>query len=284
MRSLILPSPARGWLWSALGALVMVFGVATPSHAELANSMFPGNLGIVVVRVPPVPEIALPLDAPVVPTLALRDGSGQLTKVSFAASIFRTTGLTFTVNGTAPTVGGLQLTGGNDAGNFTRVGGKFRGSMPLNGFERVCLFGTCATAPLNVTVPLSVVGRAGGIAYAGTGNATVPNKPILVTVKGAPWTQGAVTIPTQMSTAMQPGTIMATGNFANATQTTMGATYKNVVELVTPIFISTSLSPAQVVPAYATLKFTLKSPEPGTVAALGAAIISLVAMGVARRR
>ncbi len=64
----------------------------------------------------------------------------------------------------------------------------------------------------------------------------------------------------------------------------MGATYKNVVELVTPIFISTSVSLSPVVPAYGSFKFTLESPEPGTVAALGAAIISLVAMGVARRR
>jgi len=281
MRSLVLPalpSPAWRWLWSAIGALVLVFGVATSSRAELANSMFPGSIGLLVLD-PPTPTLALPLNAPVVPTLAVRDGSGRLTKIGFAASVFQTTGLTVTVNGTAPTVGGLQMTAKNQAANFTRIGGKFHGLMPLEGVEKVCAFGACASAQLNVTVPLSVVGGAGGTAYAGTGTGGKPNAPILATVKGAPWTQGAVTMGTPNG-----GTLMATGNFANQTQTTMGATYKNVVELVTPIFISTSVSISSVVPAYGSLKFTLDSPEPGTVAALGAAIISLVAMGVARRR
>lgn len=282
MRSLVLPSPARGWLWSAIGALVLVFGVATSSHAELANSMFPGTIGLLVLD-PPTPTIELPLDAPVVPTLAVRDGLGRLTKVGFAPSIFQTTGQTVTVNGTAPTVGGLQLTVKNEAANFTRIGNKFHGLMPLNGIEKVCAFGACASAQLNITVPLSVVGGAGvapdATKFVGTGTGGNPNAPILITVKGAPWTQGAVTL-----TTPDNGTLMAAGNFANETQTTMGATYKNVVELVTPIFISTSVSISSVVPAYGSFKFTLDSPEPGTVAALGAAIISLVAMGVARRR
>ncbi len=139
MRSLVLPSPAWRWLWSAIGALVLVFGVATSSRAELANSMFPGAIGLAGHSDPPIPPIELPLDAPVVPTVAVRDGSGQLTKVGFAASVFQTTGLTVTVNGTAPTVGGLQLTVGNEAANFSRIGNKFRGLMPLNGVEKVCV-------------------------------------------------------------------------------------------------------------------------------------------------
>jgi len=62
----------------------------------------------------------------------------------------------------------------------------------------------------------------------------------------------------------------------------MGTVHKNVVELVTPIFVSTNIGASSVVAVYGRLGFTI--PEPGTVAALGAAVISLVAMGVARRR
>lgn len=284
MRSLVLPAPARGWLWSALGALAMVFGVVTASPAELLSStIFPADLGIVITVVPPLPPIGLPLGAPVAPTRERRDGSGQLTKVGFPASVFQTTGLTVMVSGTAPTIGGLQMTIKNAPGNFTRVGGKFHGVMPLLGNTRVCAFGSCPSAALNITVPLSIVGGAGvppdATKFVGTGTGGKPNAPILVTVKGAPWTQGAVTL-----TTPDAGTVMASGNFAAQTQTTMGATYMNVVELVTPIFISTSVSLSSVVPAFGSFKFTLNSPEPGTVAALGAAIISLVAMGVVRRR
>jgi hypothetical protein len=80
------------------------------------------------------------------------------------------------------------------------------------------------------------------------------------------------------------GTQMATGNFAEQTQTTMGETYRNVVTLVTPIFLSTSVGLAAVIPAYGLFRFTLTTPEPETAVALGAAFISLIAMGVARRR
>jgi hypothetical protein len=130
-------------------------------------------------------------------------------------------------------------------------------------------------------VPLDVVGGPGippdATVIAGTGG------PIQLTVRGGPWTQGAITL--QEITSMGgPGTQMVSGNFAEQTQTTMGETYMNVVTLVTPIFLSTSVGLSPVIPAYGLLRFTLRTPEPETVAALGAAFVSLVAMGVARRR
>jgi hypothetical protein len=72
------------------------------------------------------------------------------------------------------------------------------------------------------------------------------------------------------------------GNAGGVTQTTMGTAHKNVIELVTPVFVSTNLGASSVVAVYGSLGFTV--PEPGTIAALGAAFISLVAVGVARRR
>ena len=273
MRSLVPFSPARGWSWSALGALVMVFGFATPSSAALENSMFPGLLSVHIGSNPPVTAA---LDAPVVPT-ATRDGSNQLTKIGFAGGIFATTGLVVDVTDPdAAPISGIAATGSNAAANFTRSGTKFGGLMPLNGVNKVCLFGECATAPGNLTVPIDVVG---GPAAPPDATVYATNSGIAITVKGAPWTQGAVTLGTA-----DGGTEMQTGNFTNATQTTMGSSYKNVVELVTPIFVSTNIGASAVVPVYGRLTFTVNSPEPGTIAALGAAVISLVAMGIARRR
>jgi hypothetical protein len=110
----------------------MVFGVSHSSRAELVNSVVQGELGIVVtLESPTIPDFQIPLDARVVPTLAERNASGQLTKVGFAASIFQTTNLTVELPTSAgPTVGGLQVTLRNGPGNFTRVDGKFRGDEP----------------------------------------------------------------------------------------------------------------------------------------------------------
>jgi len=273
MRSLVLFLSARGWLWSALVALVMMFGVATSSTAEFISQ---GTLGLQVTTNPPL-ETNL-LNAPVVPTLAVRDGSGQLTKVGFPVTVFSTANLTLPVTDPAAApISGLALTVKNDAGTFTRVGAvpKFGGTMPLKGKTRVCLFSPCdAIFVGDLAVPISPVGGPvgppNGTAYAVGGG-------LAITVKGAPWTQGPITLGTA-----DGGTEMHAGNFANDTQTTMGATYKNIVQLVTPVFVSTNIGASAVVPIYGTLRFTI--PEPGTVAAIGAAFISLVAMGVARRR
>lgn len=271
MRSLVILSPARGCLWSALGALAMVFGVATASRPALAETMSQGTLSIAIGTTPP---IQTSLGTPVVPTLA-RNGTGQLTQVGFAAGIFQTTGLVVDVTDPdAAPISGIMATISNGVANFDRVGGKFGGLMLLNGQNKVCLFGDCASAGGNLTVPVNVVGGA-GVAPDATVYATAGG--LAITVKGAPWTQGAATLGTA-----DGGTEMSTGNFAAVTQTTMGATYMNVVELVTPVFVSTNIGASAVVPVWGKLGFTI--PEPGTIAALGAAFISLVAMGVARRR
>ena len=154
--------------------------------------------------------------------------------------------------------------------NFIRGGnGKLGGVMPLVGVNKVCLFGTCSVAVTNLSVPISVVG--------GPGSAAAASGAVNITVVGAPWTQGTAAI----------GSISQMGNFGAATQmNNTASSISNVVSLVTPIFVSTNISGSEVVPVFGFLNFTLTStvPEPGTVAAFGAAIVSLVAVGFARRR
>ena len=140
--------------------------------------------------------------------------------------------------------------------------------MPLKGVTKVCLFGTCSAAVSNLSVPVSVVG--------GPTATTAVAAAVNVTVRGAPWTQGVAAV----------GTITAMGNAGAQTQTTtIGGKISNTVTLVTPVFISTNIGASSVVPGFGNLNFTLTSaPEPGTLAALGAAIASLVGVGLVRRR
>jgi hypothetical protein len=75
------------------------------------------------------------------------------------------------------------------------------------------------------------------------------------------------------------------GNAGATTQVTLGpSSFANVVNLVTPVFVSTNIGASAVVPVFGRLDFTLTTPEPGALATLGAAIVSLVAVGFARRR
>jgi hypothetical protein len=265
MRSVVLASPARGRVWGALGALVLVFGFATSSHAGLgSDTITEGLLQTVINTLDPIADT---LTTPVAATTATRDGSGQLTAVGFNAYAFQTTAVLVPVTdpGAFP-IAGIQATIANDAAAFSRVGGKFGGVMPLIGVNKVCLFATCSAAVANLSVPISVVGIGGSAATTGAVN---------LTVIGAPWTQGTAAI----------GTITLMGNTAADTQMTTASGYSNVISLVTPIFVSTNIAGSEVVPVFGQLDFTLVSaPEPGTLAALGAAIVSLIAVGYARRR
>ncbi|HUT77365.1 MAG TPA: PEP-CTERM sorting domain-containing protein [Polyangia bacterium] len=269
MRSVVLSSPAR--IWGALVALMLVCGSATPSRAELNNTLDQGGtLAIVINALDP---IGLSLPTPVAAT-ASRDGAGLLTAVGFEAGLFQTTGVVVPVTdpGAFP-IAGIQATVSNAAANFVRGGGglgpagNIGGTMPLNGVNKVCLFGTCSSAVQNLSVPISVVGLGGDAFVTGAVN---------LTVRGAPWTQATA--------AIGASTIM--GNAGAATQNTISASsISNVISLVTPIFVSTNIGASAVVPVFGSLNFTLKSvPEPGALAALSAAIVSLAAVGFARRR
>jgi hypothetical protein len=182
------------------------------------------------------------------------------------ASPFATTGLVVPVTdpGAFP-IAGIAITAHNGGGAFAggTGTGTLGGSMPILGVAKVCLFGTCNAAPANLSVPLSVVGVGGVVTATGAVN---------LTVAGAPWTSGTAAA----------GTLSAMG-FAHGPASLPSSTAQNsgIVRLVTPIFISTSLASAAVVPAFGflTLRFV---PEPGTILLVGAGIIGLVAFG--RRR
>jgi hypothetical protein len=268
MRSVVLASPARSWVRSALGALVLCC-VATSSDAALTNSIPEGTLSTVVSTLDP---IATTLTTPVTNPTASRNGSNLLTAVGFGASVFQTTGVLLPVTDTgAFPIAGILATVANGPAAFNRgfnvtKPNNLGGVMPLVGVNKVCLFGTCSAAVANLSVPISVVGQGGAAAVSNAVN---------LTVLGAPWTQGTAAI----------GTITKMGNAGASTQMAVGSGFSNVVSLVTPIFVSTNIAASSVVPGFGQLDFKLvSSPEPGTLVGFGAAIVSLVAVGFARRR
>lgn len=196
-------------------------------------------------------------------TPTVSQSGNALAGVQFSTKILSTSQFVIAVTDpSAAPIRGIQATAENGAANFvsTTMGG-FGGQMPLIGVNKVCLFGACSAAVANLEVPIGVVG--------GPGATTVVTGAVNLTVIGAPWTSMTVAIGT--ATRMGGLTTMGTGT---------AAVYN--VSLVTPVFVSTNIGASAVVPVFGYLDYTI--PEPGTMAAFGAAIAALVSVGISRRR
>jgi hypothetical protein len=236
----------------ALAASLLAFGVA--GQAQAVNLGFVGSIAVQVAALDPIALAGA--------GTAIVNGSaggGQLNSLSLAGGTFAVTGLVVPVTdpGAAP-IKGIQASLANAPGAFS--GAVLGGAMPLAGSVKVCLFGPCSAAVANIAVPISVAGE-GGVAFV-TGA-------VNLTVIGAPWTSGTVSI----------GTITAMGGAAPVSNT--GAA-SGTVSLVTPIFVSTNIAPSAVVPVFGILTMHFV-PEPGTLVLLGAGIAGLVSYGRTRK-
>ena len=144
------------------------------------------------------------------------------------------------------------------------------GQIPLLGILKACLLAPCAAPPLaNLSVPLSVVGK-GGIATAMNGN-------VSVTVKGAPWFIGSVTVATPLG-----GTGMKHGiRHGPASATSSTANESGLVKLVTPIYVNSNIGNFSGF-GYLTVHF-LERPVPEPTTAVLAAL-GLAGLGVGARK
>ena len=159
--------------------------------------------------------------------------AGHLTALGLAGGQFATSSLVVpqTDPGAVP-IAGVQITVTNGPAAFAGAGGgAFGGVMPLHGVMKLCLFGPCSAAGVNVDIPLSVVGKGGFVAATGA---------VTLTAVGAPWTTGTAVI----------GTHTVMGGVSPFSNT--GAPGGNV-NLVTPIFISTNMGGSPVWPAFGIL-------------------------------
>jgi len=250
----------------AFAVLVLLAGgsaEAAPAPPTITNASLAVSIGTTL------PPIAVSQTSSITPGVT-RDGSKALIGVAIPAPppIVQTTSQIIPVTDpSAAPIRGIMATAQNDAGAFGGTPGvAWGGQMPLIGVNKVCLFASCTQAIANLVVPISVVGN-GGAAFV--------TAAVNLTVIGAPWT----TMTTQI------GTVTLMGGITQMTQMNGSATTTiDTVSLVTPVFVSTSIAPSAIVPVLGFFDFTITTPEPTTVAALGASIIALVSVGASRRR
>jgi len=272
-------APVRNAL-AELFAVLLVFSAGGAGAAPLPAQISDAQVQIVVGTLAPLAVTQTGNE--VNPTGSRVAPGGALTAISIPAPPALISGMSVQVPVTDPAaapIKGIVATASNAAANFAAIdGGGFGGTMPLVGVNKVCLFGPCSAAVANLNVPVGVVGLGGTAFVTGAVN---------LTVVGAPWTTrtaaiGTVSVMggmnlTEMGGQGSPQIIPGVGG----TQMTV-----DTVSLVTPVFVSTNIGASAVVPVFGIFSFTITTttPEPAAIAALGASIAALVAVGMSRRR
>jgi hypothetical protein len=255
-------------------AVVAALSIAAASHAAptlFRNGQIEVNLfGLDPVKVPP----SAPLASGVLN--ATRNGDALQT-LGVPAKVFSTKALSvFITDPGADPIDSVLLTVFNPNGKFRAGGGPeggFGGPLPLGGSARVCLFSgesPCQSWEISIDLPFSVVGDYGEVTATFLAD---------ITVKGAPWTTGVISIPSKVKGAPITTFQQVAGGIA---PTTAGDGSYLAVKLVTPIYIQTAITGSEVVPAWGVMSFEV--PEPGFLALGLGAVGGLVLMGLRRRR
>jgi len=249
-----------------------------------------GFTGSLTTTIGPIQTLGAPI--PVLPPITAT-GSGtatvsgtSITSLSLVGGSFPLTFLSIPVTDPAATpIIGIQVKNiNNSAGSFSG-GPPIAGKMALRGSAIICILGSgvgCSAPstnpPTNLNVPFTVNGTRG----VGLGGAPIfvpPRSGIKITVNGNPWTAGTAAVNTGMGTLTVMGFLHgpASGGAATAGQAS------GVVQLVTPMLISTSIGSIPTVPAFDVLNIHFTAvPEPSTLLLLSSSLVLLM-LGRSRR-
>lgn len=260
---------------SSRSALLLTAALAGAAPATAAPLAFEGSLSlefpglVTCLENPPAGEVACgwPLEFRAEATGVAEVGPGGA--IALAGGTFAVADSHYISDNYGPSlypIHSIAASVGNGPGQVGAAGG----TMPLLGLAKLCLFAPCETPPpANISIPLSVVGAGGGATHSGAVN---------VTVLGAAWTAGTITLDSAAAGALQ------IAGFAHgaASNTSSVAAPGGTLSLVTPIAVSTSIATTayfELTYARLTLQFV---PEPGTAGLLGVGLLALVQAG--RRR
>jgi len=282
MRSFVLSarerrSETRSSNWAVLAASLGIAVLLAGGAAHAAPAAPSITNGLMTTQIAALPPILAPQTTAITPSVS-RDVNHHLTGLAIGTppAVVQTTSFIVPVTDPAAApIKGILATVKNGPANFAAGGGPgggFGGQMGLIGINKVCLFGPCSAAVANLNVPVSVVGVGGAGLVTGAVN---------LTVVGAPWT----TMTAAIGTVTQMGSLLGAPTIVPGGTTQMTSDH---LKLVTPIFISTNIGPSAVVPVFGIFEFVVTTatttPEPTTIAALGASIAALVTVGISRRR
>ncbi len=241
---------------TTLALSLLLLGLAGPAHAVLLGFM--GTLSLEVGTLPPISTRAAGVGDFTI-------SGGEFVGLTLAGGTFATS---VTIPITDPAVAPISsvsvsstngagvfstIPGGNINNNFvTNLTGTGSGPMAVSGVAKVGLF----PGPLaNLSVPFT----SGGVNGIGLGGnlVTASGFGLGVSVRGAPWTTGTASI---------------------GTATAMGFVSPDGIQLVTPIFLSTTIGASPVIPTFATLTLSF-APEPGTLLLVASGVAGLALLG-----
>lgn len=205
-------------------------------------------------------------------------------------------------------IGGVILDWQGGTGTLAPVSGAVasntvltQNQIPLRGVIKICLLDPSCGAFLELemtvptTTPSSNVGSAiVGVGVGGTVTGTAASftgttPPIQYTLEGAPWTPKTASVVDQVETT-GGNSVFTTATLQGwahgpASATTSTAAVNGVLQIVTPVQISTDFTPGTIEKIGASVALQLRFvPEPGLLLLLGSGALGLAALGRGRRR
>ncbi len=261
-------------------ATVVAFAAGPSAAATLSWS---GTFTLELGTTPPIVNLGTG-----VATINGSSGLGHLNTLRLAGGISGATTIPLT-DPEATTLVSLRATAQMGTGTLSGISGglPLAGNvLPIGGQVRLCIISPGCV--INLPIPLTVNGTRGiGIGGTITVNTFSTGGGIKVSAVAAPWTLGVAsvtgipTISNGFSSVSVQGFVHGPASATSSTATSLGS---GVVQVVTPIRVTTTLLPPSDVLALLGILKLHFLPEPGLVLLIGSGVAGLLVIGRSRMR